>query len=78
MLMLKKPEVKEKELDFGDYVSVHVSLPRTSDMQNAESCAVLINREEFFQRIQKQRGALLPLTQKPKGDLIDVSGFAQR
>lgn len=72
MLKLKKPEVKEKRLVLGDYVSVHRSGRERGNVQNVESCAVLLNREELFQRIEKERGALLPPIKKPDGDLIDV------
>ena len=72
MLILRKPQKTEKTLVLGDYVSVHSSAPKRGDVQNAEPDAVLLNREEFFQRIHKQRGAFLPRIQKPKGDLIDV------
>lgn len=72
MLILKKPQTAEKKLFLGDYVSIHSSGPKRSNVQNSEPCAVLVNREELFQRIQKQRGAFLPPDQKQKGDLIDV------
>ena len=72
MVTLKKPQITEKELVLGDYVSIHSSGPKRGDVQNVDPCAVVVSREEYFQRIQKQRDALLPPIQKPKGDLIDV------
>ena len=62
MLMLKNPEVTEKKLVLGDYITVHVSGLETSQ----------VNREELFQRIQKQRGEVVQRVEKPAGDLIDV------
>ena len=72
MLTFKKPQVTEAKLVLADYVSVHVSTPEHSAIQNTEPRALLVNREEIFTRIQKQRGAFLPPIKQHKGDLIDV------
>ena len=72
MLMLKKPQETETRLILADYVSIHSSGPKRGDVQNVEPCAVVVNREEYFQRIQKQRGAFVQGIQKRKGVLIDV------
>ena len=66
MLMLKNPEVTEKKLVLGDYITVHMSGLKTSQ----------VNREELFQRIQKQRGEVVQRVEKPAGDLIDVRLYA--
>ena len=72
MLMLKTPEVTEKKLVFGDYITVHMSGLKTSQVNNAKPGDMQVNREELFQRIQKQRGEVVQRVEKPAGDLIDV------
>ena len=73
MLMLKNPEVTEKKLVLGDYITVHMSGLKTSQVNTGDT---QVNREELFQRIQKQRGEVVQRVvqrvEKPAGDLIDV------
>ena len=76
MLMLKTPEVTEKKLVFGDYITVHMSGLKTNQVNNAKPSDMQVYREELFQRIQKQRGEVVQRVvqqvEKPAGDLIDV------
>ena len=72
MLMLKNPVETEKKLVLGDYMTVHVSGLKTSQVYNAKPGDMQVHREELHQRIQKQRGELVPRVQKTAGDLIDV------
>jgi sRNA-binding carbon storage regulator CsrA len=72
MLIHKKPEVTEKRLVLGDYVTVHVSVLETNQVQNTEPRDMQVHREEFLQRIEKQRGAFLQRMQKQGGKLVDV------
>jgi len=78
MLVLKTPEVTEKRLVLGDYITVHVSGLKTSqgNKNNAKPGDMQVYREELFQRIQKQRGEvvqrIVQRVEKPAGDLIDV------
>ena len=76
MRILEKPEVTEKKLVLGDYITVHTSGLKPSQGNNAESGDMQVYREELFQRIQKQRGEVVQrtvqLVEKPAGDLIDV------
>ena len=80
MLMLKNPEVTEKKLVLGDYITVHMSGLKTSQGNNAKPGDMQVNREELFQRIQKQRGEVVQRVvqrvEKPAGDLIDVRLYA--
>jgi hypothetical protein len=73
MLMLKNPEVTEKKLVLGDYITVHMSGLKTSQGNTGD---MQVNREELFQRIQKQRGEVVQRVEKPAGDLIDVRLYA--
>ena len=72
MLMLKNPKATEKRLLLGDYMTVHASGSKTSQMSHAKPVDMQVHREVLHQRIQKQRGELVPRVQKPAGDLIDV------
>ena len=76
MLMSKNLEVTEKKLVLGDYITVHMSGLKTSQVNNAKPGDMQVNREELFQRIQKQRGEVVQRVEKrvekPAGDLIDV------
>ena len=76
MLMSKNLEVTEKKLVLGDYITVQVSGLKTSQVNNAKPGDMQVNREELFQRIQKQRGEVVQRfvqrVEKPAGDLIDV------
>ena len=73
MLVLKNPEVTEKKLMLGDYITVHMSGLETSQGNTRD---MQVHREELFQRIQKQRGEVVQRVEKrvekPAGDLIDV------
>ena len=64
MLMLK-PRVEEKKLVLGDYVTVHVS-----DVNGHQSRIghgdVLVQHEDFFQRILKDRRELSTLSNSSK------------
>ena len=77
MLVLKNPEVTEKKLVFGDYITVHMSGLETSQGNTRD---MQVHREELFQRIQKQRGEVVQRVvqrvEKPAGDLIDVRLYA--
>ena len=72
MLMPKNLEVAEKELVLGDYITVQVQGLKTSQVNNTKPGDRQVNREELFQRIQKQRGEVVQRVEKPAGDLIDV------
>lgn len=72
MLTLKLPEVTEKRLVFGDYMTVHVEGLISSPGDGTEACDLQVNREDFFRRIQRERGEIVPRVQKPVADLIDV------
>jgi hypothetical protein len=72
MLMLKMPEATEKKLVLGDYMTVHVPGLARNQGSGTELCDLQVHREDFFQRIQKERGEIFPRVQKPGGDLIDV------
>jgi len=72
MLMLKKPEPTENKLELGDYVSIHMLGLRRGAADSAEPGETQPYREKLFQRIQKQRGEVVPRIEKPRGDLIDV------
>jgi len=72
MLMLRNPKPTEKKLVLGDYLTVHTSGLKTSQVYNAKPADMQVHREELSQRILKQRGVLVPRVQKPSGDLIDV------
>ena len=72
MLMPKNREATEKRLVLGDYMTVHVSGLKTSQVNNAKPSDMRVHREELHQRIQKQRGEVIQRVQKPAGDLIDV------
>ena len=72
MLMLKNPQATEKRLLLGDYMTVHMSGLKISQVYNAKPGDMQVHREELFQRIQKQKGELVQRVQKQAGDLIDV------
>jgi len=72
MLKLKRPEATEKELVFGDYITIQMSGFKTSQVNNAEPSDMQVHREELFQRIQRQRAEVIQEIQKPAGELIDV------
>lgn len=72
MLIMKEPELTVKELVLGDYVTVHGPNLKTNQGHNNEPCDMQVHREEFLQRIEKQRGEFLKRTQKQKGKLLDV------
>jgi len=72
MPIIAEPKASEQELVLGDYVTVHVSGVRVNPGHNTAPCDMQVHREEFFQRISKQRGEFLRRTQKQKGKLIDV------
>ena len=69
MLMPKNSEVTEKKLVLGDYITVQVSGLKTSQVNTGD---MQVNREELFQRIQRQRAEVIQEIQKPAGELIDV------
>lgn len=58
MLILKGPE--KKKLVLGDYVAVHVTgiESNQSPVSHAGPCDVLVQHEDFFKRIQKDRREL--------------------
>jgi sRNA-binding carbon storage regulator CsrA len=72
MLIQKKPEVTEKRLVLGDYVTVHVPASETNQAQVEKPFDMQVHREELFKRIEKQRGVFLRKMQKQGGKLIDV------
>ena len=53
MRKLKVPEVAEKKLELGDYVTVHV--PGLKQLNSANPSAMQLDREVFIQRVMKQR-----------------------
>ena len=59
MLKRKMPEVAEKKLELGDYVTVHVPDLNSNQVNNANLCIMQVHREAFIQRIQQQRGKLI-------------------
>ena len=72
MLITKKPEVSEKELLLGDYVTVHVTEIKNSEVNSDEKRGMKVCRESFVQRARKERGELFQRVQKQSGTLIDV------
>ncbi len=71
MLKLRKPEATERKLGLGDYVPIHM-LGLGMEDATAKPQDMQLHREELYQRIQRQRGVVVPPVQKPEGDLIDV------
>ncbi|MDX2478734.1 MAG: hypothetical protein QNK24_00185 [Desulfuromusa sp.] len=61
MLKLKMPEVAEKKLELGDYVTVHVPGLNGNQVNNAIPCVMQVDREAFIQRILQQRGKLIDM-----------------
>jgi hypothetical protein len=59
MLKRKMPEVAEKKLELGDYVTVHVPDLNGSQVSNANPCVIQVDREAFIQRILKQRAKFI-------------------
>jgi len=72
MLTNKMPKLTEEKLEFGDYVPIFMLGLKNGNVQTAEASDTLVDRQELFLRIQKQRGEVVPQIQKPSGDLIDV------
>ena len=61
MRKLKVPEVAEKKLELGDYVTVHASDLNRKKIKSTHSCVIQLDREAFIQRAMKQRGNLINL-----------------
>ena len=61
MRKLKLPEVAEKTLELGDYVTVHASNLNRKQVNSTHSCVIQLDREAFIQRAMKQRGNLINL-----------------
>ena len=55
MRKLKVPEVAEKKLELGDYVTVHVSGLNRKELNSANPGVMQLDREAFIQRVMKQR-----------------------
>lgn len=61
MLKHKMPEVAEKNLELGDYVTVHVPGLNRNQANIANPCIMQVDREAFIQRILKQKGKSIDL-----------------
>lgn len=72
MLKLRKSEATETKLELGDYVPIHMLGLERGVVDYAEPRSVQVHRDELYQRIRRQRGEVVPVVQKPRGDLIDV------
>jgi len=72
MLVPSKPEVSEKKLLLGDYMTVHVAGLKTSDVNGGKQIDMQVCRESFIQRALKERGELLQRSPEQGGTLIDV------
>lgn len=70
-MMITRPKVTETTLVLGDYVTVHVSDVISNHVNSTEPFDMQLHREELFQRIQKQRGALIQQIKRPEGKLVD-------
>ena len=55
MRKLKVPEVAEKKLELGDYVTVHVPGLNRKQLNSANPSVMQLDREAFIQRVMKQR-----------------------
>jgi len=66
-----KTENNERPLVLGDYVTVHVAVVKTDEINSSAPADMQIHREELFQRIQKQRGEICRRVKKPEGRLLD-------
>jgi len=66
-----KTETKERPLVLGDYVTVHVAIVKTDEINSTAPADMQVHREELFQRIQKQRGEICRRVKKPEGRLLD-------
>lgn len=66
-----KPEATERPLVLGDYVTVHVLVKESGEVDSLEPSDLRVHREVLFQRIRKQRGEIFQRLQKQKGKLID-------
>jgi len=66
-----QPEAIERPLVLGDYVTVHVAVVKTDEVNSTTLCDMQVHREELFQRIQKQRGEICRRVKRTGGTLID-------
>jgi len=66
-----KTEANERPLVLGDYVTVHVAIVKTDEINSTAPADMQVHREELFQRIQKQRGEICRRVKKPEGRLLD-------
>jgi hypothetical protein len=64
MRKLKLPEVAEKKLELGDYVTVHVPGLNRRQLNSANQNVLQFDRETFIQRVMKQRGKLINLRER--------------
>jgi len=62
-MLLLKPRVEEKKLMLGDYVTVHVSGVKEYQSPIGRG-DVLVQHEDFFQRIVKDRRELSNVQQR--------------
>jgi len=70
-MIINKTETNQRPLVLGDYVTVHVAVVKTDEINSSEPTDMQVHREELFQRIQKQRGEICRRTKKPEGTLLD-------
>jgi hypothetical protein len=61
MRKLILPEVAEKKLELGDYVTVHVSDLNRKQVNSTHPCVIQLDREACIQRVMKQKGNLINL-----------------
>ena len=72
LIMIKyDTETNQRELVLGDYVTVHVTLVKTDEINSTAPADMQVHREELFKRIQKQRGEICRRVKKPEGRLLD-------
>ena len=70
-MLMRNQKLAEEKLVLGDYVTVNTSAVTESQTNTAASHDVLVQFENFFQRIVKQRGEL-HVVQKRTDSVINV------
>jgi hypothetical protein len=64
MRKFKVPEVAEKKLELGDYVTVHVPGLNREQLNSANPIIMQLDPEAFIQRVMRQQGKLINLRQR--------------
>jgi len=77
--MLKRKEtVKEENLLLGDYVTVHLSGGEQSQARMGSARENLVQHEDFFNRINQQRGVLTSNKVQQSHNNVIVRGKRQQ